>query len=448
MLGQTKSKIIAKQVLQLATKLGTTQAEVVIVSGSEELTRFANSMIHQSVSLTDAWMHVRVIIDKKIGVARGDKLDPDGIRNLVKTAYTLATLQKADPHFVSLPQGSRYQKTEKHYKNMKHIGSLARAKAICDLIALATKNKLSASGAFSESESELYIANSLGVAAAEYSKSASLTTVMTGSKGTGFASHLARGGKHIDVQKVAQTAAAKATSGEIVDVPAGEYEVILEPAAVAELLDFFAWYGPNARIYHEDVSFYQGNLGKKLLHELLTIVDDPLHPGGFPTGFDSEGAAKQRKILVDKGVLSGIVYDSYHARKYGQKNTGHALLAPNTYGPIPTHLVVMPGKQSVKEMIKGVKNGLLVSRFWYTRVIQHKQLTLTGMTRDGTFVIKDGQIVGRARNLRYTESVIEAFKHIKGVGRDLELIGSEGSPSLVPALYIGKFRFTGTTKHG
>lgn len=448
MLGQIKLKKIASVALKEAKRLGATQTEVVIAGGSEELTRFANSMIHQSVSLTDVWVHVRVIVDKKIGVARSDKLDKSGILELVKTAYVLATLQRPDPHFVSLPRKAGYQSTARHYKSVGHIGALARAKAVSELIKIGQESGLAASGAFSESESEIYIGNSLGVAAYQLGKSASLTAIMTGGKGTGFASHAARGGRHIDVKSVALTAAAKATTGEVVDVPAGKYEVILEPAAVSELLDFFAWYGPNARIYHEDVSFYQGNLGKKLLSELLTIVDDPLHPAGYPTAFDAEGTPKTSKTLVDKGVLTGVVYDSYHSHKYKQANTGHALLAPNTYGPIPTHLTILPGKLKTEQMIKKIKNGLLVTRFWYTRVVQHKQLMLTGMTRDGTFVIKNGKIVGRARNLRYTESVIEAFRHIKGVGREVELIGSEGSPSLIPALHIGKFRFTGTTKHG
>lgn len=446
--GEQAFKKLSEAGLHEAKKLGATICEIVLSSGTEDLTRFANNMIHQSVSLTDSLVHVRFIIGKKIGVARTNRLDSEGILSAVSQAKALALLQQEDRHFVGLPSKSSYTPVQSLYKKAKHMGAAGRANAVAQVVTKAKTRSLSASGAFVESENESSVANSNGVWAYQKSKSASLSTIFMGSKGSGFASHSAKGGKDIDVATVAETAVFKATNGKEIEVPAGEYEVILEPPAVAELLDFFAWLGPNARIYHEDVSFYQGNLGKRLFDTSLTIYDDPYHALGYPTAFDWEGFPKQKHTLVDKGVLKNVVYDSYHATKYGSKNTGHALLAPNTFGPVPTHLVVEPGRQSVEQMIKGVKKGLLVTRFWYTRVVQQKSLMLTGMTRDGTFYIENGKIVGRVRNLRYTESVVDVFKEVKAIGRDLQLIGSdEGSPTLAPALHLGKFRFTGVTKH-
>ncbi len=445
---ETMLKAIADKGLKEAGKLGASHAEIVLTDGTEDLTRFANNMIHQSVSLTDSLVHVRVIVDRKIGVARTNRLDEEGVLIAVRQAKALAMLQREDPHFMGLPVKATYPKVAKNYKTEKHIGEKGRVKAIGTIITKALTSALSASGAFVESESVSAVANSNGVWSFQQGKSASLSTILTGSKGSGFSSHSAKGGRKIDAAKVAKQAVEKATVGELMDIDAGEYEVILEPPAVAELMDFYSWLGPNARIYHEDVSFYQGNVGKKLLHPSLTIHDDPLHAAGYPVGFDWEGFPKKKHTLVEKGVLKGIAYDSYHAAKYGKENTGHALLAPNTFGPIPTHLVIEPGRETIESSIKKVKKGLLVTRFWYTRVIHHKKLLLTGMTRDGTFYIEHGKIVGRVRNLRYTESVVEALKDIRGIGRDLQLIGSEGSPSLVPFLHLGKFRFTSTTKHG
>lgn len=448
MIGENKLKQLAKLALGEADRLKATQAEAVLWNGVEELTRFAENQIHQSVSLEDAIVHIRFILGKKIGVARSNRLDKEGILAVVKKAQQLAKIQKEDEHFKSLPDKSDYEDVSYHYKEAKHMGAINRAKAVGHIIALAQQSKLTASGAFAESDGETLVANSNGVLAYHKAKSSSLTTIMSGDKGSGYAGQSAKGGMEIDAGKVADAALVKATFGDLREIPAGEYEVILEPPAVAELMDFFSWLGPNARIYHEDVSFYQGNIGKKLLSESLTIVDDPLDPGGYPISFDFEGHPKKGVTLVENGVIKDVVYDSYHAHKHGAENTGHAQLAPNTWGPIPTHVKITAGDQKLEDMIKSVKKGLLVTRFWYTRVIHHKQLMLTGMTRDGTFVIENGKIVGRVRNLRYTESVLTAFKDIRGVGEKLSLEGSEGSPSLVPALHLGKFRFTGVTEHG
>lgn len=444
---EKRLKKIADMALAQAKKLGATEAEVVLWDGSEELTRFANSMIHQSIVLKDSLVHVRVILGKKQGVSRTNQLDESSVSEAVKTAVDVAKLQPDDPNFHALPEPAEYEKVHEKYEHVKHIGALGRARAIDHIIEAGEKYGLHASGAFSEQEGVTAVANSHGVWATHSGKSSSLTTILTGDKGSGFGSHSAKSGEEIDYKNVADVAVYKATHGEFVEVPAGEYEVILEPPAVAELLDFFGWLGPNARIYHEDVSFYQNNLGKQLFHESLHIQDDPLHEGGYPLGFDFEGTPKQKVNLVEGGKPSGVVYDSYHAHKYKQPNTGHAQLSPNTFGPVPTHIVVSPGNKTLEELVKNVKKGLLVTRFWYTRVVQHKQLTLTGMTRDGTFYIEDGKILGRVKNLRYTQSVIEALQDIRGIGKNLELVGSEGSPSLVPTLHLGKFRFTGVTEH-
>ncbi|OGG30630.1 hypothetical protein A2973_05495 [Candidatus Gottesmanbacteria bacterium RIFCSPLOWO2_01_FULL_49_10] len=448
MLGKQKLKAMTGYALKEAKRLGVGEAEVVIWGGTEELTRFAQNHIHQSVSLTDTQIHVRCILGRKIGVARANRTDPIGIRTAVARAKMLATLQREDPHFHSLPTRNTYRRISRPRKGDKHIGSSGRAQAIAIIIRNALEHDLVASGAFSESDSELGVANSHGVWAYHIGAAASLSSIVMGERGSGFASQNTKFGSGITTNEVSDTAIYKATHGEFVDVPAGEYEVILEPPAVAELLDFFGWLGPNARIYHEDVSFYQGNIGKQLFDSSLTIVDDPFQAAGYPMAFDYEGTPKKKITLVNRGVAQNVVYDSYHGHKYGKENTGHALLAPNTWGPIPTHMVLLPGKQNVSAMIKRVKRGLLITRFWYTRVVHHKKLILTGMTRDGTFFIEHGTIVGRARNLRYTESVLEALKDIRGIGNDLSLEGSEGSPSLVPTLHLGKFRFTGVTQHG
>ncbi len=448
MLSKQNLERLSRMAIKHGLNLGATQVEVVLWSGVEELTRFANNEIHQSVVLEDVTVHVRAIIGKKIGVARGNSAEEAQLLDIVAKAVEIARLQKADPGFKSLPRKAKYKNFDTVYKRAKHVGPIGRAKAILTVINLSKKSGLSASGAFVESGGATLITNSLGVRAFSQVKSANLSTIVTGKFGSGFAEQATIGGKDIDATDVAARAVEKATlAGEAIEVVAGEYEVILEPAAVAELLDYVAWFGPNGRSFHEKSSYFEGKMGKKLFDEKLTLIDDPQHGQIYPTGFDYEGFPKKPLPIVVKGRPKGIAYDSYHANKYHKKNTGHALLAPNTWGPVPMHIRIEPGDRELVQSIKGIKKGLLVTRFWYTRIVNTKELILTGMTRDGTFLIEHGKITARVKNLRYTESIIRAFSDIQGIGKKLVLSGSEGSSALVPHVHLAKFNFSSTAQH-
>jgi len=316
-----------------------------------------------------------------------------------------------------------------------------------DIVKIAKDEKLIASGAFDTNFSEIAVANSQGVWAYHIGNQANLQTVFLGETSSGFAQHLTQDYTKIDHIELAKRAASKAKmSKKPVDIKPGDYEVVLEPPAVAEMMLFFSYLGPNARIYHEEASFLTGKLGKKLFSEKLTVHDDPLHAETIIHPFDYEGHPKSKLTIIDKGVFANIVYDSYHAAKHGGKNTGHALPAPNTEGPIPTHLVFEPGEASVDEMIKNVKKGILVTRFWYVRMLHHKLLNITGMTRDGTFLVRNGEIVAPVRNLRFTQSIPEALAAVVSVGRELKLEEGWAGANLVPALHISQFHFSGVTK--
>ena len=445
-MGKKKIVRIARQAIVMALKAGADEVEVVGCNTTEEVTRFANSSIHQNVSLSDSLFQVRVVCDKRIGIARVNQWSKSGAKRAVSAAVELSRWQKKDKYFSGLPGKSRYRKTGDYLKD-RHLGEGGRAEAVAAVVGLGNANNLSGSGAFAEVDEEIAVINSRGVEAYHRGRRASFSVIFTGAKGSGFSSQSARGGCDIDCMNVAKNSIAKATDEEEVEVMPGVYEVILEPEAVAELMDFFAWLGPNSRVFHEDVSFFAGKVGKKAFSSLLSVTDDPFHPGGYPMSFDLEGVAKGKLQIVKDGVVKGLTYDSYHAGKYGAENTGHALLAPNTWGPIPSNLVIGGGASSLREMISSVKHGILVTRFWYTRVVHHKRLVLTGMTRDGTFLITGGKIIGRVKNLRYTESIVDAFSKVVGVGKEHKLVASEGSFCLVPALHISKFRFSGITEH-
>jgi len=442
MYGKDKLKKIAEQVLQLSKA---DQTEVLLSVSGSSLTRFANNEIHQNMAWKDLGISVRVIIDKKIGVSSTNSFDSDSLKDLVAKAQELAMLQDPDPEFVSLPKPKAISEVD---DDISFATEEELAEGAYTVIQKAVKEHLTASGAYANDVSELAVANSLGVFAYHAGSSCNLSTIVMGKSSSGFAADVARSAEDVDSKQVASTAVQKTLESEDPkDIEPGEYEVILEPQAVSEMMAFFQWYGPNARIYHEKSSYLSDKMGKKVFGDNITLIDDPFHELVFPMPFDFEGYPKKKTVFVEKGILKQIAYDSYYANKYKVENTGHALPAPNTLGPIPLHLYIAPGNQTRAQMIKSVKRGLLVTRLWYVRVLNPKALNITGMTRDGTFLIEDGRIVKPVKNLRFNQSIPDALNNVISIENRLTQLASfEGELiGLAPALHIGKWEFSSGT---
>ncbi len=445
MIGETKLKRITDTVLKSSRA---DQTEVLISTTNHHLTRFANSQIHQNMGYEDSSISVRAIVGKKIGVASTNKLDKHSLAKTAQEAYEIALLQQEDPHFVSLPQPQTLPVIKGAFvQNTAGADPQVQAKMVKTVIDMSQDKKLIAAGALDTTVGEICIGNSLGVWGYHAQTASDFSTVLTGSDKTGFASQYEKDIQKLDPEKIADTAIAKAAfPKKPIALKAGEYEVILEPNALAgEFLFFYAMLGPNARVFYEGSSHLTGHLGEKLYSDKLSITDDPLAEEGMPIPFDFEGYPKKALPLVEQGVASHICYDSYTANKYKQQNTGHALPAPNTYGPIPLHLSFQPGTKSVDEMVASVKRGIYITRFWYIRMLHPMLLNVTGMTRDGTFLIENGEIVAPVKNMRFTQSIPDAFLHIVDLGKDVSLQGSWGGAYLVPAMHISKFHFTGVT---
>jgi predicted Zn-dependent protease len=206
-------------------------------------------------------------------------------------------------------------------------------------------------------------------------------------------------------------------------------------------------------MYEEGRSFLSGKLGTKVLDSKINLIDDPFNMKGFPAAFDFEGIPKKRVHLVRSGVAENVVYDTLTATRAKKKSTGHALSAPNPFGPIPMHIILKGGDSSLEDMIKQTEKGILVTRFHYTNVIDPYKLIITGMTRDGTFLIEKGVITRGLKNLRFTENVIEALNRVSAIARKPELApfepgygGRLGRGVFAPALKIDDFTFTSATE--
>ena len=318
---------------------------------------------------------------------------------------------------------------------------------ICDA---SSQAGLTAAGAFHTTSQELAIANSFGVFAYNRETQADINTVVMSETSSGYAARVSKDVGDIDGDAVAREAVDSALRGvNPVSVEPGDYEVILEPYAVVDLLDFFSYLSFGALPYTEKRSFMAGRLGEKVMGENVSIWDDGLSPDGIPSPFDYEGVPRERVSFVEQGIAKGVVWDSYLAGKIGgeARSTGHALPAGVTFGPIPLNMFMAPGDATRDQMIRNTKRGLYVRRFWYTRSVHPLNVIVTGMTRDGTFLIEDGQVVGPVRSMRFTQGYVDALNCVDLVGNEPMLVLGDlgGGVRSVPALKIAKWTFTGVS---
>lgn len=424
------------------------QTEVVLWAEDQALTRFANSSIHQNVAERNVQVRVRAVVGRRTGVATANDLRPEALERVAETALRLACLQPENPEFTSLPGPAAIPPVEALDEETLSFTPADRARGVAAVCRLAEEDGLGAFGAFSTGTVELAVCNSLGVAAYFPTTAASLTLVVMGEGTSGFAEVAAWQVRQVDVEALAREAIGRARQARNPrDLPPGCYPVVLNFYAVADLLDTLGYLGWGALAYQEGRSFVTGRLGERVASPLVSIWDDGLDPSGLPLPFDFEGVPKQRVDLFKEGVALGVVYDTFTAgREEGRQSTGHALPAPNPYGPLPTHLFMAPGEATVEEMVRSLDRGIFVNRFHYTVPVHHQKTVTTGMTRDGTFWIEGGEIAYPVKNLRFTQSYLEVLAHTERVSRETRLVPGRLGGTRAPALLATEFHFTGATE--
>jgi len=423
------------------------EAEAVVAAGSVALTRFANNLIHQNVAETDMQVSVRAVVDSRQGVASTNHLDDASLAACCKAATRAARSAPKDPDFPGLPDPQPVAQVDRSRQATVDFDANARALAARSIIDQSDARGLTAAGAVRVAAHTLAVANSQGVDVAASNTGIKVTVLSSGTHGgSGWASFTSPDAAELAAAALGDEAATLAErSADPGELEPGSYEVVLAAEAVADIADFLAYVGFSARAVAEDRSFMSGHAGEKVLSEMLTIADDALADHAMGPTFDFEGVAKQRVVLVDHGVIGQPVTDSYWAARTSTPNTGHALPAPNPYGPMPLNLEIAPGQASIDELVAGVKRGVYVTRFHYVNVEEPVPVVLTGMTRDGTFMIEDGHLTRPLKNLRFTQGMVEALADVRGLTADRRFVGGEMGASFVPGLHLGSFAFTGQT---
>jgi PmbA protein len=446
MLGQERIRQLADQILD---RSAADQTEVLILSTDSALTRFANSVIHQNVYETDAEVRIRAVVDTRIGVATTNNLSQEALAATLERAIQTARLSPPNPHFKSLPEPQPIAQVDAFHPGTADCTPEQRANGVGTICLQARDAGVVASGALTTGSAEIAVANSLGIWAYHPMTQAEINTVIMSDTSAGYAAALAVDVGELDFAAIGREALEKCVRSQNPrSLPPGDYPVILEPYATQDFLQMMAYTGFSAQAVQEGRSFMIGKLGQPIVDARISIWDDGLDPAGTPLPFDFEGVPKQRVDFITGGVAQGVVYDSYTAGKEPDRHsTGHALPAPNPMGPFPVNTFFAPGEASLDEMIASTKRGLYVTRFHYTRPVEPKRVTITGMTRDGTFLVENGAIAYPVKNLRFTQSYLEALNHVEAIGRHTRLLQAWGLASQsVPALKLSSFNFTGATE--
>ncbi|MDQ2680399.1 MAG: TldD/PmbA family protein [Candidatus Eremiobacteraeota bacterium] len=433
---------LAHQVLAYSTAERT---EVVVTTENFALTRFTHNAIHQNVAQHDVVVSIRAIIGGKTGVVRTNRLDEASLRQSVRRASEIAALSPDDPDQPKLPSGGTAVTPQGAFvPQTAQASAQMRASMSAEIFAQAQAADLWAAGYVQTGESGVSIVNTSGASASFDGTDTGINVKANGADSSGYAEAYANDIMAVDARAIGLRAASKAVESASPQAgDPGAWTVILEPAAFGELVSYIADHF-SAQSFHEGSSFLSDGLGRSYLGENITISDDHANPKSPGMPFDFEGTPTQRLALIEAGVATNIVTDSYWANKLSRANTGHALPAPNAYGPQPTHLVISGGEKSTQQLIAETKRGLLVSRFWYIRTVDQRRAIVTGMTRDGTFLIENGKVGGGVRNMRFNQSILEALRHCE-LASELTRTGGYSYSMVVPTAKIDGFTFSSGT---
>ncbi len=447
MLTQTQAKHLTDSILQ---RCGPQPAEILLNVTDSSLTRFANNYIHQNVNERNTEIILRVFEGKRIGTASTNRTDPAGLDTLVARAKANAKIAPEDPDFPGLAGPMPYTPTRAFDEVTAEYTPQERADQVGVICRVATEKALNASGAFSTATNELALANSEGLFAYTVRTDANFQTTVMSDDSSGRSEGSSWQAEKLSVEALGMEALNKAERGRNPQkIEAGSYEVVFDPYAVDDMLSGLNFYGMSAQAVQEGRSWMNSRMGKQALSPVVNIWDDGLDPRGFPMPFDYEGTPKQRVDIVKDGVVMGPVHDRYTAQKEGRASTGHAIPPTMRFfaGPVAGNLFMAPGTTSTQDLIRDTARGLYITRFWYTRVVTFPDCVITGMTRDGVFMIENGEIAYPVKNLRFTQSYANALANVVAIGSEDRLLISEfgGFANRVPAIKLSEWNFTGST---
>jgi len=422
------------------------ETEVQLDFTSDALTRFANNTIHQNVAEQGMTISVRTVFEGRTARATTNKNDDESLRRVVAASAALARSQPRDPDLLPMPGPQKYSKVDRFSAATAAATPLDRARAVAEVCATAAKSGQTAAGIFATGATQTALTNSRGLFAAYEQTRAEFSVTILESDSSGWAKANAADIADIDPCALAARAAEKSAASRAPrEIEPGRYTVVLEPAAVLDTVGHL-FYDFAGTAVLDKRSCLNERIGKQVMGANVTIWDDVYHAGQLGAPFDGEGMPRQKVLLIDRGVPRNLVYARATAKKLNAKPTGHGVSLPNEWGEVPVNLVVEGGSASLDEMIRSTDRGILVTRLWYIREVDPYEKVLTGMTRDGTFLIEGGKVTGGLRNLRFNQSILEMLSNVEMLGPAARTSGEEIFEMVVPAMKVRDFRFSEVTK--
>ena len=444
------------------------EVECLFYGGRSALTRFANNGIHQNMAEENYGVSVRTVFGGRTARATTNKFDDESLKNVVKSSEDLARVQEPDADLLPMPDKEEVESdknvrptqtvSSRHFEQTANLSPAQRADAVGKMVAMAQKQNLTAAGIFASSETIEGVFNSRGLSQWHTQTSAEISITMLAPDSSGWQKSNSPNVANLNPADLAQIAAEKALkSAHPHEITPGKYTVILEPSAVLDTVGF-AFFDFGGLAVLDQRSFLTNRVGTQLFGSNINIWDDVAHPQQSGSPFDGEGTPRKRLKLIENGVVKRLVYarasaakmkKSEHAANVGPiEATGHGFPIPNEMGEAPMNIVFDPpsDQKTVAQMIESTERGILVTRLWYIREVDPYEKILTGMTRDGTFLIENGKLVCGLRNFRFNQSLIEMLSKVEQMSTPVRTSGEESFDMVVPAMKVRDFNFTEVTK--
>ncbi len=423
--------------------------ELVYIGTRDATTRFAENGIHQNMLSSDGRVIVRLMKDGRVAVSSTNDLSTSGLDRAIADALEIASFLAPDAAFPGFVRSDTAPVVNAFDPAMDSCPPERRAQAVSHIVDQAKPAGVQASGLFRLTTNRVAIANSAGTrqyhqeTVAELSVSASDDPTF----GQGWSTGVSHKIDQLDPKELGRIAIEKAVrSRNPQALPVGEYTVILEPAAVGQLLLFLGFLAFSGKSFAEGRGIFSGKIGELVTGANITVHDDPFLAEFTGMPFDYEGVPKRKMALIENGVARGVAHDSRSAKLAGVESTGHALPADNPRGAYPKNLVMAPGDATLNDMIASTSMGLLITHFWYINYLNPMKAQVSGSTRDGTFLIENGAITKPVRNLRATPAILEAFTKADQIGRDRVVYPQYSAAMYVPAMKIAGMTFVEDTE--
>ena len=439
-----------KRLIDIALEHGKGKAsgvEVQVMASDYATSRFANNGMTQNQAPNQVSVSVRVIVDGRQARLSADRIAEADIKKLVDDAVAVAKLLDKDSEVLPVFSVNGSDKSIDRYdKKTAEITPDRRAEAVKTIVDVAKSKKIISAGTVSSGSNVFALGNSTGLFRHYQGTQAGCSITMNNDGATGWVKLESPEFADLDVASMANCAAEKAiASANPVEIDPGHYTVIMEPSATLDFMGYL-WGDFAGTSYKDKLSCLLDKLGQKVFGDNITVFDDAYHPLQWGEQFDGEGVARKKVTLIEKGVAKNLVYGRRAAKHFDVDATGHGLMEPNSEGEFPQNIIVEGGNTTLAEMVAGTERGILLTRVWYVREVDPTKKIITGMTRDGTFLIEGGKITNGVKNLRFNESIIDVLNRVEALGPSVRTAGEEANPSIVPPMKIANFKFDSTTR--